>query len=88
MYIGQSLKMVPNELCLLVPNEFMPSPLPAFFDSHRWHVGILIPPLGIKPVPLQWKCHILLTGPPGKSLMPFYNPHSMYLGWYCITNKM
>lgn len=83
MYIRQSLKMVPNELYLLV---FMPSPPPAFFDSHHVACGILIPPLGIKPVPLQWKCGILITGLPGKSLMPFYNPHSMYLGWSCITN--
>ena len=55
MYIRQSLKMVPNELCLLV---FMPSPPPAFFDSHHVACGILIPQLGIKPVPLQWKCGI------------------------------
>ena len=28
---------------------------------------VLIPWLGIKPAPLNWKCHILITGPPGRS---------------------
>ena len=30
--------------------------------------GILVPQPGIEPVPLQWKCGVSTTGPPGKSL--------------------
>ena len=29
--------------------------------------GILLPGLGIEPLPLQWECGVLTTGPPGRS---------------------
>ena len=38
---------------------------------------ILAPGQGIKPVPLQWKCGVLTTGSPGKSLLfPSFPVHS------------
>ena len=30
--------------------------------------GILVHEPGIKPMPLYWKCEVLITGPPGKPL--------------------
>ena len=37
-----------------------------FFFNHA-ACGILVPLEGITPLPLQWKCSVLTTGPPGKS---------------------
>ena len=39
------------------------------------HAGSSFPNQGWNPCPLQWKCGILTTGPPGKSLNhPLINP--------------
>ena len=37
---------------------------------------ILVPPPGIKPTPLHWKCRALITGPPGKLLFECLTRHS------------
>ena len=47
----------------------------SFSSARKWKVKVkslsrvwLLAPLqGIKPLPLQWKCRVLTTGPPGKS---------------------
>ena len=39
-----------------------------FFLAVPWACGISVPDQGRNPCPLQWKCRVLTTGPPGKSL--------------------
>ena len=36
-----------------------------------WSCGILVPWPGINPCPLQWKCRVVTTGPPGKCPVMF-----------------
>ena len=38
-----------------------------FFSPRHTACRILVPYPGIEPVPLQWRCGVLTTGPPGKS---------------------
>ena len=38
-----------------------------FFWPHLWLVGSLLPNQRLSPHPLQWKCWVLNTGPPGNS---------------------
>ena len=41
-----------------------------FFDGAAWHMGgSLVSRQGFNPCPLHWKCRVLTTGPPGKSLL-------------------
>ena len=37
------------------------------FGPRRAACRILVPQPGVEPRPLQWKCRVLTTGPPGKS---------------------
>ena len=37
------------------------------FGHTAWHVESQFPDQGSNPHPLQWKCEVLTTGPPGKS---------------------
>ena len=39
-----------------------------FFAQAIWHAGPEFPDQGLNPQPLQWKCGILTTGRPGKTL--------------------
>ena len=44
------------------------------------HVGPYSPDLGLNLCfPLQWKCRVLTTGPPGKSLTIFWEHHLLIL---------
>ena len=44
------------------------------------HVGPYFPDLGLNLCfPLQWKCRVLTTGPPGKSLTIFWEHHLLIL---------
>ena len=38
-----------------------------FLCCAMWYVGFWFPDHGWNPGPLQWKCGVLITGPPGKS---------------------
>ena len=38
-----------------------------FLCCAMWYVGFWFPDQGWNPGPLQWKCGVLITGPPGKS---------------------
>ena len=38
-----------------------------FFGRTTQHVGSWFPDQGSNPCPVQWKCRVLTTGPPGKS---------------------
>ena len=40
-----------------------------FFGRAALARGILVPQPGIEPMPLHWKCGVLITGPPGKFQM-------------------
>ena len=42
--------------------------LAGFFWAHHAACGMLVACPGIDPCPLQWKCGVLTTGPPGNSL--------------------
>ena len=39
-----------------------------FLATATRHVGSQFPDQGLNLCPLQWKCGVLTTGPPGKSL--------------------
>ena len=56
-----------------------------FFLSHCTTCGILVPWPGIEPVPLQQKCRVLTTGPPGKSLMILLHSNPSKLNVVCYT---
>ena len=40
-----------------------------FFWLHCTACGILVSGPGIEPAPLHWQCRVLITGPPGKTLL-------------------
>ena len=63
---GEGLQMVDsmNKTVSQIPQYFSIS-----FWLHPTACRILVPPPGIKPTPLHWKCRALITGPPGK--LPF-----------------
>ena len=68
-----------------MPNIFILKRL--FFFFHFWpHLeacGILVPWPGMKPLPLQWKCSVLTTEPPGKS-PDIFSLKDSTLGW-CLS---
>ena len=51
-----------------------------------WHVGILVPRLGIEPVSSALQGRFLSTGPPGKSLMSPLTCCSLY--WRCPCSPL
>ena len=53
------------------------------------HVGFWFPDQGWNLHPLQWKCRVLTTGPPGNSFISFYEdtcdltlPIVLYSGFF------
>ena len=58
-----------------------------FFCSAMWLAGILVPQSGTEPWPWQWKCWVLTTGPPGKSLwVPFL--FNIYSQNFCLFSRV
>ena len=55
------------QMVLLIPKAGLYSPLLLFWLHHKTY-GILVHQPGIKPLPLYWKCEVLITRPPGKPL--------------------
>ena len=47
-------------------------PLLYYFCQAKWHVESLFPDQGSDPYSLHWKCGVLTTGPPVKSLFHFF----------------
>ena len=64
-YQGRPIRMVPvsiwreSEIKLFCQLFFC-------FSYTSQHVGSYFPDQGLNPCPLQWKCKVLTTGPPGK----------------------
>ena len=50
-----------------------------FICRSVWHVGCQFPDQGLNPYPLQWKCRVLTTGPPGNSLNVLYKTKEVSL---------
>ena len=59
---------------------------PHYMTRGMWELrcGILAPQLGIEPTlpaPLQWKCRVLIIGPPGTSLKSHSGSHCLCMWW-------
>ena len=63
----------------------------AFFGCATQHAAFLFPNQGLNLWPLQWKCDILTTGPPGKSLCFVFKFHiwmrsySIFFFFFALT---
>ena len=55
-------------------------------DLWLWHVGSSSR-TGIGPVPLHWKCFVLSTGPPGKSLALSLSHNSDHSLWPTLKQR-
>ena len=55
------IQKFPYTQYLVLPTFFF------FFGHAAWLAGSYFPKQGSNPWPLQWKCRVLTTGPPGKT---------------------
>ena len=69
------------------PLRHQGSPVFVFVLPCQAACGILVPGLGIEPGPWLWKLHVLVTGPPGNSLLQliliFFPPNikGLFYAW-------